>query len=47
MKAANGSIIAKNVDLSKVGSMYGSLKFETGDSCDIKTTEMGPSGGFY
>jgi hypothetical protein len=35
------------VDLTKVASLYGSLTCETGDGCDIKTTEMGPSGGFY
>ena len=35
------------MDLAKVGSLYGSLTCETGDNCDIKTTEMGPSGGFY
>ena len=46
-KAANGSIITTNVDLAKVGSLYGSLTCETGNNCDIKTTEMGPSGGFY
>jgi hypothetical protein len=46
-KAANGSIITTNVDLAKVGSLYGFLTCETGNNCDIKTTEMGPSGGFY
>ena len=33
--------------MSKYASVYGTMKCENGDACDVKTTEMSSTGGFY
>jgi hypothetical protein len=39
---------AKAIDLSKIGDVYGTLTCDDSTAnCDIKSAEMGGSGGFY
>jgi hypothetical protein len=42
-----GKQTTTKLDLSKVGDLYGGLTCNTGDNCDVKTTEMSSNGGFY
>jgi hypothetical protein len=39
--------VLTKIDLAKVGDLYGGLTCEKGDNCDVKSTEMSASGGFY
>ena len=47
VKAANGSTQVMKVDLTSVAKVYGGITCDPANNCDVKTTEMGPSGGFY